>query len=145
MILSHEQCTDNYLINKEVPKGGKKEPIQKLGRPNIPTFAMAPRKPIYNKSGEEIFDLNDPSVFEETAVGMPEKNTKIITLVAQIKHFFCCDDQKHHGCCWIAPHHSTKPGKHFQMDGNLQWSMAKLLVSLLANLYDLGNMRFLGN
>ena len=124
------------MSNHQEVKAGKKEPAPRLGRSNVPTFGAAPRRIIYNKSGEEMFDLNDPSVYEENVGEMPGKSEKIATFISQIQRFFRCDDQKHHGCCYIAPPNSSSSllqrNKHYQMDNNLQWSMAKILVSKVA-------------
>jgi hypothetical protein len=89
---------------------------------------MAARMPIFGKDGEEIFDLNNADSVEESAEAVVKTN-KISHLVVEVQRVFRCDDSKHHGCCWISPPGSPEPGKHYLMDHNLQWSMAKLLVN----------------
>jgi len=123
--------TSFILIKYEHKDGanGAKQPAAKLGRSNVPSANYAARRPIFNKSGEEIFDLNDPAATVESADGMGNKLNKIHELLADVKKVFMCDDSKHHGCCWISPPNSAEPGKHYQMDNTLQWSLAKIVVS----------------
>jgi hypothetical protein len=90
-----------------------------------------PPMPIYNKAGEEIFDLNNPDQVEE-AGNLVMKRHKIPFYVAEIEREFHCAKVGHHGVCWVAPASAGpgEAGRHFQMDDTLKWSMAKLLVRL---------------
>jgi hypothetical protein len=85
--------------------------------------------PIFGKDGGEIFDLNNSDSVEESVEGFSKTN-RISHLVVEVQRTFRCDDSRHHGCCWVSPPGSPEPGKHFQMDCNLQWSMAKILASI---------------
>jgi hypothetical protein len=95
-----------------------------MGRPNQP---RGPSMPVYNKAGEVMFDLNDPSQCRE-AGNMMEKKDRIPIFVAEIERELICHQNGHHGCCWVAPPSHPEHGRHFQLDNNLRWGMAKLLV-----------------
>jgi hypothetical protein len=98
----------------------------RLGRPNQPRL-NGPSMPIYNKAGEVMFDMNDPDACQE-ADNLLEKRERIPTFVAQIEREFCCNRSDHHGVCWVAPPSHPEAGRHFDLNNQLRWAMAKLLV-----------------